>query len=823
MALLTRTLVQDASGGDEAVAKTAGRPETTELRLAVVCDGGVSLAIYEHGVIKELQDLVVASRAWDAVAQYPADSPEIANARAGLVGTQPHYFDALADRVTDPVSVVIDVISGTSAGGINGVFLAKGLARSCSQEPLTSLWLDKGDLGKLAHRHLPGLTGALIETALRLPFHVFSRGWSPLHGDDMSKWLLQALAAMDTTPLQGLPPGQTSLLPPDHDLDLFVTTTDLSGLPQSFPAPDGSAGEHDWTHRKVFHYAVANTAATGVRFGPADNYGLAFAARCTSGFPGAFAPNRLDHFLAIALPDRHLADQAAQAVIDDQMREYVLSGKNPAVVDFSDGGLLDNSPLDHVIEAIAAKSAQNRVIRRVLHIQPDPPAWSASGPTEAEAKPQLPRYFDGVRAALATRTYQSNVQQMLDIRELNQIIGEVGHVTANMQDRVSSYLDSCAQAAGATTLDQARTWSDQVHAHVTEAVGSWNVDTYRRLKVSAIGQMIAEDLSTAFGFPLSTQHGSFVCAVMSEWMDGDGFWAGRGDAELSDFLNATDMPYRERRVRFLLQAVNDLYRMTGDDAPPVPEINSLKRAAWTELNHLLAFRSQAATIVASTGADFLRSLTAQDCLNPGAFAATHSAELGGLIAAYHDALTLYQADSAKALWPIFNEETKGWADTPRRALLYRWVGFPLWDALIYPLIALSRLPQLTPIQAQRISPLDNTLLQATDAKGETIAKLLGTRVQHFGGFLAREWRENDYLWGRLDGVVILLGMLGKAAWTDQSVPGAITAVLDGETARLTAVRSTIDSLRTSVTKSVAAARGAAAGPGSAGRSDQTPT
>ncbi|MEO7125364.1 MAG: patatin-like protein [Nakamurella sp.] len=804
MALLTQTSVRNASGRGESVAKTAGRPETTELRLAVVCDGGVSLAIYEHGVIKELQNLVVASRVWDAVAQYPTGSPEIASARAGLTGTQPHYFDALADRVADPVSVVIDVISGTSAGGINGVFLAKGLAKCCSQDSLTSLWLDKGDLGKLAHRHLPGLVGALIETVLSLPRHTFSRGWSPLHGDDMSQWLLQALNAMDTSPLQGLPPGQESLLPTGHDLDLFVTTTDLSGLPLSFPSPDGSAGEHDRTHRKLFHYAAANTSApaAGVRFGPQDNYGLAFAARCTSGFPGAFAPNRLDHFLSIVEPDRHLADQAAPAVINDQMREYVLSGKNPSVVDFSDGGLLDNSPLDHVIEAIAAKSAQNRVDRRILHIQPDPATWAAPNPSEPAANPHLPRYFDGVRAALATRTYQSNVQQMLDIRELNQIIGEVGQITVNMQYRVSNYLDSCAQAAGAPTLDQARTWSDQVHSHVTDAVGAWNIDTYRRLKVSAIGKMISEDLNNAFEFPLSTQHGSFVCAVISQWMDGDGFWVGRVDGELSDFLNATDMPYRERRVRFLLQAVNDLYQMTGNDAPPASAINSLKQAAWTELNHILAFRSQTAATVASTAADFLRSLTTQDCLNPAAFAAAHSDGLGALVAAYHDALTLYQADSAQALWPVFTGQTKDWTETTRRALLYRWVGFPLWDALIYPLIALSRLPQLTPIQTQRISPLDNTLLQPTNADGTPVAKLLGTRVAHFGGFLDRKWRENDYLWGRLDAAVILLGILGKTAWTDQPIPGAITAVLDSEATRLTTAQSTIASLRASVTTSV---------------------
>ena len=36
---------------------------TRELRLAVVCYGGVSLAIYMHGVTKEIHKLVLASAA----------------------------------------------------------------------------------------------------------------------------------------------------------------------------------------------------------------------------------------------------------------------------------------------------------------------------------------------------------------------------------------------------------------------------------------------------------------------------------------------------------------------------------------------------------------------------------------------------------------------------------------------------------------------------------------------------------------------------------------------------------------------------------------
>ena len=38
-----------------------------ELRLALICYGGVSLAVYMHGVTKELHKLVRASRCFDSV------------------------------------------------------------------------------------------------------------------------------------------------------------------------------------------------------------------------------------------------------------------------------------------------------------------------------------------------------------------------------------------------------------------------------------------------------------------------------------------------------------------------------------------------------------------------------------------------------------------------------------------------------------------------------------------------------------------------------------------------------------------------------------
>ena len=117
--------------------------EVKELRFALVCYGGVSLAIYMHGVTKELHKLVVASRAFERDQE---DNPFAAR------DTENAYwklFKHVEERQGVRLRVVIDIISGTSAGGIDGIVLAKALAGNLSQEPLRDVWIDKGDIKKL--------------------------------------------------------------------------------------------------------------------------------------------------------------------------------------------------------------------------------------------------------------------------------------------------------------------------------------------------------------------------------------------------------------------------------------------------------------------------------------------------------------------------------------------------------------------------------------------------------------------------------------------------------------------------------------------------
>src|ERR1041385_2254375 len=58
-------------------------------------------------------------------------------------------YDATSATLPIRKRVSVDIISGTSAGGINGIFLAKALANDAPLDAILNLWIEEGDLGKL--------------------------------------------------------------------------------------------------------------------------------------------------------------------------------------------------------------------------------------------------------------------------------------------------------------------------------------------------------------------------------------------------------------------------------------------------------------------------------------------------------------------------------------------------------------------------------------------------------------------------------------------------------------------------------------------------
>jgi patatin-related protein len=125
-----------------------------ELRIALVCFGGVSLAVYMHGISKEILKLVRASRALhgisDRAKRAKAAFLDNADPENREYDTESIYFELLREighKVE--LRVVVDVIAGASAGGINGTMLARALSHDLPLGPQRNLWLDNADVSVL--------------------------------------------------------------------------------------------------------------------------------------------------------------------------------------------------------------------------------------------------------------------------------------------------------------------------------------------------------------------------------------------------------------------------------------------------------------------------------------------------------------------------------------------------------------------------------------------------------------------------------------------------------------------------------------------------
>jgi hypothetical protein len=91
-----------------------------------------------------------------------------------------------------------------------------------------------------------------------------------------------------------------------------------------------------------------------------------------------------------------------------------------------------------------------------------------------------------------------------------------------------------------------------------------------------------------------------------------------------------------------------------------------------------------------------------------------------------------------------------------------------------------------------MSPYEANVLSTPPA-----AKVEGKRLMHFWAFFDRHARENDYLWGRLDGAAHLIGiLLGKEHLDYRSrCLQAFRAILEEDQAALSHVGDTVQAVR----------------------------
>jgi len=579
----------------------------------------------------------------------------------------------------------------------------------------------------------------------------------------MSRLLYDAIGKMDTP----ADPGSSTLVPEAGSLDLFVTMTDLYGIPVLAPTGAGGASQRETEHAQVLQFRT--TGRDGALGAPSTG-ALAFSARATSCFPGAFPPVSLDSFRE-ELSGRNLDAGHVHKLFKHRYGDEEQANSS---VWFVDGGVLDNAPFDLVIKAISEKRAQSQVVRRIVYIQPDPGLALGATPKKTGRGPSSPPGFlpGLVRAVGKTKGSHSILRDLFFLRDLNVRVAEIGDIAAMQMDQVSAAIQqawSMRSGGTATTDDGGAVWdidspadvrllSDTIYDNATQFVGA-GYPTYCRLKVDEAGRLLADEISARLVYPPDSSRSSFVRAAISAWARERIRWDQLDTETLMQLLGPVDVPYRERRLMFILSGINALYDVCGEDQgqPRREQLDELKRKAWTLLEGVRGAPAAVVgpaleTVIGFLGADLTDEAVFSD---PSRFAAEHDTELAALFTAYRDGLDAH-LDSSIPMWEAFVALTPEWDQEHRRALLSRYLGFPLWDALIFPTIALARLPQFTPITVSQFSPLAATALPWK------APKLKGVSLSHFGAFVAAEWRENDYLWGRLDAAELILRTLNAS-------------------------------------------------------------
>jgi Protein of unknown function (DUF3376) len=331
--------------------------------------------------------------------------------------------------------------------------------------------------------------------------------------------------------------------------------------------------------------------------------------------------------------------------------------------------------------------------------------------------------------------------------------------------------------------------------------------SYVRLKLQRVVDDVAEIVARTWAYPPDSGQASFVRTVMLAALDQK--LPAEGEEVVTEpvqaFLKTFDLAFTERRLRFVIQGVNAGYR---DEAAPSPDgaprlgpldrgmrelLDTVKRELYGFVEELWSTVSPA-TIAAKLGEEPF-GLFSDDQLadplrrevEPQAFATEHRRQLDALLDSLKGHLDPALGSFTGQLWQRFVDVTSDWREL-QQLLLVRYLGFPIWDTLILPIVELSRVRQLSDIELVRVSPLDG------DPELLPPKKLMGVGTHHFAAFFTRKAREHDFLWGRLDGAEQLLSMVAPgldSSWYRR----AFEAVLDEEEPSLTTAGSVVREVR----------------------------
>lgn len=748
-----------------------------ELRLALVCYGGISLAVYMHGITKEIWKLNRASRAFHAGGDLPCLSEQL-------------YRDLLRHvEATHEIKlrVLTDIIAGASAGGINGIFLAKAIADGHSLEPLTQMWLEEADVDRLLDpdaRPLSRLTkfwatpvawffanrsGGTIDTTVasearaevrtKLTRFVRARWFEPPFGGAvLGGMILDALTAMEATP------ADAPLLPHGQPLDLAVTVTDFRGHPEPLRL-HSPAKVVENEHRLVLSFR--HDPEQGEALGSKTS--LTFAARATSSFPGAFPPLKLSEVDQLVAgrgetwPDRQ----------DFVRTAFPKSIANLEELTLIDGSVLANAPFRAASDRLRDRPARREVDRRFVYIDPKPGIRAIS--LQRPGRPDRPGFFTTIIGALSELPREQPIRDNLDAIEARSTrIRRMQHIVDALTPDVEETIQTLFGRTfflDRPTPKRIAAWRTKAHERSADEAG-FSYAAYAHLKLSGVVEELADLAARLYAATLAFdaevfRHGLWA-EIRKRGIDQIGTGSQRKDDPSVQFFRQLDLGFRIRRLRFLAREVT---AMADENAAQDADLLALRKTVYDRLAPLIDSQNARSykDFPLGTPEQFLDQMAGRQ-------------QLTALDDQTDAALAVALSACPKAL---------------RRRPLLAYLGFPFFDVSTLPMLQGEGLDEFNPIKVDRISPDD----AASIRPGGAAATLKGIEFNSFGAFFSRAYRENDYLWGRLHGAERMIDILlstvpgAQKALADEYKFKILSAILNEEATRLTRIPELFSTLR----------------------------
>ena len=685
---------------------------TQELRIAASFSGGVSLAIWMGGLSYELDRLLRSSDAErsDRLGRTPPlDPPD-------------QRYAALLRLLR--VDVDVDVLTGTSAGGINGAALAMARAHGSTLEPLREVWLEQGSFTRL-------LRGLSEEQPPSL-----------LQGDGvllagLHEGLTRIRDASARTPGEGrrtaVGAGEPS---PSRENRMRLLVTATMTTPDVATVRD-SLGTAVAMEDNQAIFTFDQPPGDALDPGEFEVAPLARAARSSASYPAAFEPS----FVRVgdgpgSEPDLagHLSVQSSRWMVD--------------------GGLRNNQPVGTALRAVWEQPAGERVRRVLLHVVPDP--------KQKPDRPATPGTPPGLLAALGTTVAAPFVQSWR--ADLDAIRRQSGGA-----QRRAAGLAPLHRVVG----DDPQAWPVLVEAlHRTR--GRWVADDFVTALDAQLSRFATAGKGPAAGWS-DYSSGLFErvrlrCREASEahWAQAPAVDLTAADDDLAGVLAHYGPDLFNAALGVLLAGL----RGREADRAPAPPGQSWAQAAA----HLHACRVAGGAAVRFER-DLLVAFLQRELSAAGAVREADAVDWSArLLARWLDAAFPHPL-------PARTGGADDVADTEARLraswqALLAWLrdtGLParvLDDAgsdeprLRRVLLARSAVDLLT-LGDGRLAEQSIDLVQVSGftrctwapTRSTPEAKLMGVGLAHFGAFVRRSWRANDWMWGRLDGAGWLVHLL----------------------------------------------------------------